>query len=411
MSFFAIPVSGLLASQDELTSVSNNLANLDTIGYKDQNVSFADVFAQGNISGSVTPVQTGLGVQVEGSTSDFSNGTTTATNVSSNMALTGAGFFVTKQADGSTDYTRAGNFVTNTSGQLTDPNGNLVLGYPAVGGVVQTSGGLQPLEVGAGLIAPAVATTSFGVTANLSSTAAVGDTASSPIQVYDSLGNAHTLTIDYTNTAPNTWSYSINVPTTDTGAGSSVIASGTLNFSSSGQLTSPTGSVTGISIPSLTDGAAPMTLSWNLNGTGGGPSVTQINVASSTSATTQNGFAGGSLSSYSIGTDGTIEGLFSNGQTLALGQVAVASFTNVQGLTRVGNNNYQASNESGPVQVGVAGTDGRGTILGGYTEGSNVDVATEFAKMIVAQQAYQSNAKVVTTFDQVSQATIAMVSS
>ncbi len=411
MSFFAIPVSGLLASQDELTSVSNNLANLDTIGYKDQNVSFADVFAQGNVSGGIAPVQTGLGVQVNSSTSDFSNGSTTATNVSSNMALTGAGFFVTKQADGATDYTRAGNFVTNSSGQLTDPSGNLVLGYPAVNGVVSTGSVLQPIQVGAGLVSPAVATTSFGITANLSASAAVGATSSSPLQVYDSLGNAHTLTVNYTNTGANTWSYTIDVPTSDTGATSSVVASGTLTFNSSGALTSPSGSVTGISIPSLTDGAAPMNLTWNLNGAGTSPTITQINVASSTSATTQDGFAGGSLSSYSIADDGTIQGLFSNGQTLALGQVAVASFTNVQGLTRIGDNNYQASNASGPAEVGAAETGGRGSILGGYTEGSNVDVATEFAKMIVAQQAYQSNAKVVTTFDQVSQATIAMVTS
>jgi flagellar hook protein FlgE len=409
MSFFAIPLSGLLASQDQLQSVSNNLANLDTVGYKDQNISFADVFAQGNVSGGVAPDQTGLGVQVESSTSNFTNGSTTATGVPSNMALTGGGFFVTQQADGSTNYTRAGNFVTNSTGQLTDPNGNLVLGYPAVNGVVSTNSALAPIQVGSGLIAPAVATTSFGVTANLNASTAVGASTSSPIQIYDSLGTAHTLTIDYTKTGANTWSYSINLPTADTGASSSVVASGNLTFDSSGNLTAPTGSVTGISIPSLADGAAPLALTWNLNGTGTSPTITQTNLADTTSATAQNGYASGSLSTYSVEPDGSIVGSFSSGQTEVLGQVAVASFTNTQGLVRVGNNNYRASQDSGAAQVGVAGTSGRGTITGGYVEQSNADVATEFAKMIVAQQAYQSNAKVVTTFDQVSQATIAMV--
>ena len=409
MSFFAIPLSGLLASQDELTSVSNNLSNLDTVGYKDQNVSFADVFAQGNVSGGVAPVQTGLGVQVNSSTSDFTNGSTSSTGVPSNMALTGAGFFITQQADGSTNYTRAGNFVTNSAGQITDPNGNLVLGYPAVNGVVSPAGALQPIQVGAGLVTPAVATTSFSFTANLNANSAAGATTSSPIQVFDSLGNAHTLTINYTNAStaatPNQWSYSITADgVAATGAGSS----GTLTFDSSGKLISPTGNVSPITFTPA-DGAAPVTLSWNLNGTGTAPTITQTNLANSTSGPTQNGYASGSLSSYTIQPDGTIEGAFSSGQTVAIGQVAVASFANTQGLVRVGNNNYQVSHDSGPAQVGVAGTSGRGTITGGYVEQSNVDVASQFARMIVAQQAYQSNAKVVTTFDQVSQATIAMV--
>ena len=165
-----------------------------------------------------------------------------------------------------------------------------------------------------------------------------------------------------------------------------------------------------ISIPTLTDGAASLNLKWNLSDASGSSSITQTNLTSSTSATTQDGRASGTLTSYAVSSDGTIQGTYSNGQTSALGQVAVATFANTQGLLRTGNNDYQVTSGSGGANVGVAGTGGRGVITGGYVEASNVDVAAEFAKMITAQQAYQANAKTVTTLDQISQATLQMIS-
>jgi flagellar hook protein FlgE len=132
-------------------------------------------------------------------------------------------------------------------------------------------------------------------------------------------------------------------------------------------------------------------------------------MASSTSATTTDGFAPGTLTSFTVQPDGTIQGTFTSGNTLALGQVAVASFANNQGLTSIGNNNYQATNASGTAVIGEAGTGGRGTIVGGSVEQSNVDIATEFSKLIVAQQAYSANAKSITTFNTLSQATLAMI--
>jgi flagellar hook protein FlgE len=215
------------------------------------------------------------------------------------------------------------------------------------------------------------------------------------------------LSVNYTKTGPNTWSYSVNVPTADTGATSSQIASGTLTFDSSGNLTSPTAGIA-LNIPSFTDEAAPMNLTWNLADTAGNPTLTQTNLASASSAVA-NGQASGTLTSYAVGSDGTIEGTYSNGQTSALGQVAIASFTNMQGLANIGNNDLQVTAGSGAAQIGIAGTGGRGTITGGSIEASNVDVAAEFAKMIVAQQAYSANAKTVTTMDQISQATIQMI--
>ena len=164
------------------------------------------------------------------------------------MALSGNGFFVTQSASGLPDYTRAGDFTTNKAGQITTPSGELVLGYPATNGVVNTAATLQPLQVGTGVTSPAVASTTFDISANLNASSAVGDTASSTLPVFDSLGASHTLSVTYTMTAPNTWSYAVTIPSADlipasSAAATTTVASGTLNFNSSGVLTStlPTG--------------------------------------------------------------------------------------------------------------------------------------------------------------------------
>jgi flagellar hook protein FlgE len=431
MGSFATPLSGLTAAQGQLQSVSNNLANLNTDGYKDQTLTFADVFSQTGITnGSGDPVQTGSGVTVSSTDADFTEGTLTATGTSSNMALSGNGFFVAQSSTGLPDFTRAGDFTTNNDGQITTPSGELLLGYPAVNGVVNTATTLQPLQVGTGVTSPAVASSTLDISANLNASSVVGDTTSSTLPIFDSLGASHTLSVTYTMTAPNTWGYSVTIPTADLTPApaapvpaNTTVASGTLNFSSSGVLTStePTGGTAtvapsagiALTIPTaattFADGAAAMTgLTWNLV-TAGTPTITQTATASSTSATSTNGFASGTLTTYAVQPDGTIDGTFTSGQTLALGQVAVASFSNSQGLVDVGNNNYQPSAASGAAVIGVAGTGGRGTVIGGSVEESNVNIATEFAKLIVAQQAYSANAKSITTFNQVSQATIAML--
>jgi len=412
MSAFTIPLSGLAATSQSLNAIANNLANLNTDGYKDETLDFASVFNQmQGTSGNGDPIQVGNGVQVAGTVANFANGNVNSTGISSNMALQGNGFFVVRDSNG-VDYTRNGDFTVNSQGQLCTQGGQLVLGYPAVNGVVQTGAALAPITVDQANNIPAVATTSFQMTTNLDATAAVGTTYSSPITVYDSLGEAHDLTIQYTNTAPNTWSYSLTLPAADTGGtgNPTQIASGTMDFNSSGVLTSPSGTVTGIKISGLADDAATMNLTWDLNGSGGTAAITQQAAASATSETTQNGYTTGALTGYSVLSDGTVQGQFSNQQTLALGQVAVASFANNQGLTQTADNNYQPSFASGAAVVGEAGQGGDGTITGGAVEGSNVNLSTEFANLIVAQQGYEANAKVLTTLDQVSQATLQVIS-
>ena len=412
MSAFSIPLSGLAATSDSLNVIANNLANLNTDGYKDESLDFASVFNQmQGTSGNGDPIQYGNGVQVAGTATNFSNGNLNSTGVSSNMALQGNGFFVVQNANG-VDYTRNGDFTVNSQGQLCTQGGQLVMGYPAVNGVVQTGAALTPITVNGVNNIPASATTNFEMTTNLDASATVGTTYDSPITVYDSLGESHALTIQYTNTAPNTWIYSITLPAADTGGtgNPTQIATGTLNFNSSGVLTAPTGTIAGIPITGLADGAANMSLTWNLNGSGGTPAITQQAAASATSATTQNGYSNGTLTGYQVLSDGTVEGQFSNDQTLALGQVAVASFANNQGLTQTANNDYQSSFASGAAVIGQAGQGGNGTITGGSVEESNVNLSAEFANMIVAQQGYEANAKVLTTLDQVSQATLQVIS-
>jgi flagellar hook protein FlgE len=411
MSDFSVPLSGLEATSQSLNVIANNLANLNTDGYKDETLNFAAIFNQmQGTSGNGDPIQAGSGVQVAGTSSNFTNGSVSSTGVASNMALQGNGFFVVQNGS-QMEYTRTGDFTVNSLGQLTTTNGELVMGYPAVDGVVSTSAALAPISVNSSSTVPAVATSSFQMSTNLDSSGGVGATFSTPITVYDSLGTPQTLSVDYTNTAANTWSYSITLPAAATGGSGNptTIASGTLTFDQSGNLKTPVGTVTGIKINGLADGAANMDLTWNLDNAAGSPTITQQDSTSATSSTTQNGYGVGTLTSYSVLSDGTVQGQFSNDQTLALGQVAVANFANNQGLAQSGQNDYQATFASGSAVIGQSGVGGNGTITGGAVEGSNVDLSTEFANMIVAQQGYEANAKALTTLDQISQATIQMM--
>lgn len=411
--FFSTPLSGLDASSAALQTVSNNLANMNTDGYKSQTSTFADLFYQSyGTSGGGSPIQSGLGVRVTGSEQDFSNGALSATGQSSNMALNGSGFFVVQSPSGLQSYTRNGDFTTNAAGQLVTLTGDLVMGYPAVNGVVSSSSSLQPINVGTGTSQPASPTSSFSLTTNLNSSAAVGNSFESPISVYDSLGSSHLLTVNFTKTGSNSWSYNITIPSSEIqgGTGSSTtVTSGALNFDSNGQLASPTGPIT-LSVGPMADGAQAMTPKWQLEDANGNCLLTQTASASSNNASNQDGFAAGVLSTYSALPDGTVQGTFSNGQTRAIGQIAVADFANPEGLILEGNSQYAVTSASGAAVIGAAGTGGRGTITGSSVEQSNVDVAQQFSELIVYQRAYEANAKAITAFDQMEQATIAMKS-
>jgi len=410
MPNFSIPLSGLAAAQEDLSVISNNLANLNTVGYKADQASFKDLFYQMyGMDGANNPVQVGEGVSMGSVSPIFTDGSIQATGVDTDAAITGNGFFVVQQ-NGVQEYTRAGNFTINQFGQMTTQDGALVMGYPAVNGVISPSQTLSPLVINKGQLVPGAATTTMQTQTNLDASAAVGDTFSTPISVFDSLGTSHVLTYQFTKTAANTWGYQITLPAADTGGtgAPTVVASGTLTFNGDGTLATPAAPVTGIAINALADGASPLNLTWDVQDVNGNGLLTQTNSPSATANASQNGYSAGTLQGFTIASDGTIEGSFSNSQTIALGQIALANFANPDGLLREGGNNFITTLAAGSPVIGVAGTGGRGTITGDSLEQSNVDIATEFSNMIVTQRGYEANARVVTTFDQLTQDTINM---
>ena len=239
-----------------------------------------------------------------------------------------------------------------------------------------------------------------------------------PITIYDSLGNPQVATVTFTKDliATNTWDYSVALPAGAYGGAVGATNTGTLGFTSSGVLSSINGvsatAATGtipLSFAGFSDGAANLAFNWNLYSASGTPTMTQVASASATSATTQDGYAAGIYTGYTIDDNGVISAQFSNSQTTAIGQLAVASIVNQQGLTRLGDNNYATTLASGEATTGVANSGGRGSIEDSALEASNVDISTEFADLIVAQRAFEANSKAVTTFDTVAQETINLI--
>lgn len=412
MPSFSIPVSGLMASDEALSTISNNLANMNTVAYKGITPEFSDLlYQQIGSTGAGNPIEVGLGTQMSATSTDFTQGNIQDTGVPTDVAIEGDGFFQVEKG-GVTFYTRDGNFARNPDGQLVTQDGANVMGYTAANGVISNNGVLSPLTIDIGQINPPHATGNVQVNMNLDASAPTNSTFSTNVQVYDSLGTSHLLTFTFTNQGAGTWNYAITIPAADVGqTGNPVsVATGTLTFDGNGTLTSPASNVTGINIGGLTDGANNLNFNWNLYDSNNNPLVSQVAGTSEASSSTQDGFTSGTLAKFSIGSDGTIEGSFTNGQTQAIGQIALATFPNSEGLLRTGSNNYMASLASGLPSVGVPGSGGRGTLSGGGLEGSNVDIASQFSQLILAQTGYEADAKAFTTFDNVIHVALNLVS-
>jgi flagellar hook protein FlgE len=409
MLSFSTPLSGLNANSEDLTVISNNLANLNTVAYKGDQASFEDLFYQQlGSSGNGNPIQVGVGTQISSISTEFTQGGLQGTGVPTDVAIQGDGFFLLSN-NGIQEFTRAGNFSIASNGSLVAADGSLVLGNPAVNGVITPSPTPTPISIPTGLTTPPKATSTVGITLNLDSGTAIGGTFSTSASVHDALGQVHVLTYTFTKTAANTWGYAITIPGADVGSATPVtVNSGTLMFSGSGVLTSPNKDVAGIGITGFSDGAANLTFTWQLFNANTGPLLTQFSGPSATSATQDDGYAAGTLQTFNIQADGTIQGVFSNGQTQPLGQITIATFADEQGLLRNGSNEFLQSLSSGAPNIGTPGTGGRGTLAGGSLEQSNVDISGEFASLILAERGFQANARVVTTFDQVIQAAIAL---
>ncbi|GAA3795425.1 flagellar hook protein FlgE [Cellulomonas soli] len=377
-------ISGLRSHQTMLDVTGNNIANVNTTGFKSSQIQFQDTLSQvlqnaGGAqagTGGTNPAQVGLGVRVAGITTSFTQGASQLTGRSTDMMIQGDGFFVVRKGAESY-YTRAGSFDFDATGQMVLPgDGALVQGWAAVNGVVDTNGPVTDLRVPAGTVMPAVATTSANYEGNLASDAAVGTVIERTIDLYDATGTARELDLTFTMTATG-WS----LGATD---GTATATPGALTFAANGLLTSPT---------TFALGGVNVDLS-KLTGFAGLDTV---------KATKQDGQAAGTLQSFSLGADGTITGSFSNGLKQTIGRIAMGSFTNPAGLEKAGGSLFRTSVNSGEAQIGTAGTGGRGTLAGGALEMSNVDLSSEFTNLIVAQRGFQANSRVITTSDEVLQ--------
>jgi flagellar hook protein FlgE len=404
---FGIALSGLNAAQTELNVTANNIANTATNGFKQSRSEFAELFAvspQG-----VSSNQFGAGVKVAAVTQQFTQGNTNTTNNSLDLAISGQGFFVLSDA-GASAYTRAGAFQVDNSGYVVNSQNQRLQVYPpATTGNFNTStlGDLRLVTSESPPQPTSLVETVFNLPANSTQpTSPTFDPADSSsfnearsATVYDTLGAAHTASLYWVKSAtPNEWSMSVYVD------GNAVGGAQTLTYSDTGALTAPANGR--FSLPDydaaagLATGAAPIALNFDVSRT------TQYGDTFSMTSSTQDGFTTGRLIGIDVDSNGVVQARFTNGRSTSLGQVAVANFSNPQGLQQLGNTNWAETNASGQPLLGQAGGSGFGLLQSGALEASNVDITAQLVNMITAQRNFQANAQMIQTADQVTQTII-----
>jgi flagellar hook protein FlgE len=418
---FSTALSALNATSTAIDVVGNNLANLNTPGFKTSAVEFRDLVTQ-SLGAGLGDTQVGFGTGTPLTVREFTQGSIQPSAGLLDAAIQGDGFFVVQDASGNTSYTRAGNFQVDKSGNLLTNSGDKVQGWTAIDattGAVNTNGPVGNITVPVGSVKAPVQTSKFTVDLNLNSAAAADATSdfTTPVTVYDSLGASHVVTLDFQKTGTNTWQYQVYAPGADITGGTAGTpfavsgASGTLTFGNQdGLLTDPpSGSPIAFQIPGLTDGAKDMSLSWDPYTSTGTGRITQFGQNSAPSASSQNGSPAAQLSHIGLADGGQIMAQYTDGTEVMVGQVALASIPNPDSLVAAGNNNFQLSARTATPSVGLPGTGGRGTIAGSSIEASTVDIATEFTNLIVYQRGYEANSKVITTADTLSQDTINLI--
>lgn len=404
-------ISGLSNFQRLIDIVGNNISNLNTPGFKSANVSFKEIMSQtlrgaSNATsdrGGTNPMQIGLGTSMAAIEQTLTQGPIEVTGKVTDLAITGSGYFIVRGSSGYR-YSRSGNFSIDSSGDLVESTGSKVMGWRAdpATGVVTPSGqvaNLQSLNVPLGQAVKAKATTNINFSGNLNAAAANASTYTTKVTAYDAMGGATELTITFTKFANKKWDYATTrlvggVPTavggtgriqfTDTGLFSSVTANG-----------SDAGTPTAISF-TPDNGAATVTCTPTFT------LATQLATDTSTVvARDQDGAKAGSLETFTVDSNGLIVGNYTNGTTQNIGQVALASFTNAQGLNKVEGGLFIDSANSGLPTIGTANTGSRGSINASALEQSNVDLGGEFTKMIIAQRAFQANSRIVSAYDEI----------
>jgi flagellar hook protein FlgE len=402
-SMFAA-ISGLKNHQTFMDVVGNNIANVNTTGFKQSRVTFQDILSQTvrgasgpqGGRGGVNPEQVGLGVLISGIDTIQTQGTLQSTGKLTDMAIQGDGYFV--MSDGKQNFfSRDGAFDMGIDGTLVNPSSGLhVMGWNSdpVTGLINTS--VPPsnitIPIGAGMTGKA--STSLTVTGNLDSNNLGGASNMVPLSttIYDSQGNAIPLTLQLTKSASNTWSLATvaTAPAAITAGGS-----GTLTFTGSGKVAAGGGTFSLTVNPN--NGATPVTVTMDLT------QVSQLASTPSSLSSNTDGASAGTLNSFTVGQGGNITGIYSNGYKQPLGQMALASFSNPSGLVKSGGNLFQSSANSGTANIGMPDSAGRGQIATGFLEGSNVDLAQQFTNMIMAERGFQANSRVITTSDEILQ--------
>lgn len=393
-------VSGLQMHQQWMDVIGNNIANVSTPGFKASDVTFQQLFAQtlnaggqpqGNLGGT-NPQQIGLGVGLGSITQQQSQGALQQTGNPTDLALQGDGYFLLDMNGQGTGYTRVGDFNFDSAGNLVEKaTGFKVQGWLAnAAGVLptQNAANMQDIVVPQNSSKAPQSTSSLTLSGNLDSTSATP--VSLPFTVYDSLGNPWQLVSKFTETSAGNWTWAVSDPSGNANLGGST--TGTLTFTGGGAFSASTGGPFTITPAGTTAASIAPTFS----------ALTQYASASAL-GTQQNGYASGALQTISVDKSGVITGTYTNGLTQTLGQVAVTTFANPQGLVQAGQDVYTNGNNSGTASVVVPGTGGAGTVAAGTLEGSNVDLAQQFTDMIAAERGFQANARVVTVADQMLQ--------
>ncbi len=384
--------------------VGNNIANVNTHGYKRNSTIFEDVLSQ-TVAGAGTPTdnlggtnpaQVGLGVTVAGTAQNFSQGFLQITNRDLDLAIQGDGFFVL-DAGGERMYTRAGTFFLDADNRMVSSEGGLVQGWMAdpIDGSINSTFQTQDLSIPIGDQTAPVITTEVKFGGNLPGEADVGKTVETGLEVYDAQGNAVPLGITFTKTAVHEWTASATYgdPATAITLGDNV-----LTFTD-GEVTTPVDRTIDIAAGQIPDmGDVSLVIGGDTE-----RRMTQFGDAASVTAFNQDGSAAGVLTSIRIGTDGVVAGTFSNGRTKPVAQLALAAFANPGGLERVTGSSWIPSVNSGLAQIGDTDTGGRGIIAAGALEMSNVDLASEFTTLIQSQRGFQANSRVVTSSDELLQ--------
>ncbi|MBU9401095.1 flagellar hook protein FlgE [Burkholderia multivorans] len=405
-------LSGLAGASNALDVIGNNIANANTVGFKSSTAQFSDMYAN-SIATSVN-TQIGIGTALASVQQQFGQGTINTTNSSLDVAINGNGFFQMSN-NGTITYTRDGTFQRDKNGYIVNSQGLNLMGYAAdKNGVINTAQTV-PLQAPTTNIAP-TATTKITGQFNLNSQDTVPtktpfdatDTTtynySTSIQVYDSLGGSQAVNMYFVKTAAGTWEAYAGVQ------GGTTNDLGTIQFDSSGAISSTT---TGspatptaalgqfqFTVPNADGSATPQTLTLDLTGT------TQYGGKDGVNNLAQDGYASGTLTTFTIGTDGKLTGNYSNGQTAVLGQIALANFNNPNGLVNIGGNQYAETAASGVPQISVPGSTNHGTLQGSALENSNVDLTSQLVNLITAQRNYQANAQTIKTQQTVDQTLI-----